>query len=49
MNQNSMYKEMTIYVEACEAGSMFEGILEDNLNIYVTTASNSEELPFATY
>lgn len=43
------YKSMVIYVEACEAGSIFEGILPNNMNIYVTTASNSEESSWATY
>ncbi|KAL6177117.1 hypothetical protein ACLB2K_048643 [Fragaria x ananassa] len=37
------YKEMVIYVEACESGSVFEGIMPSDLNIYVTTASNAEE------
>lgn len=49
MNQNNMYKEMTIYIEACESGSMFEGILEDNLNIYATTAANSHESSWGYY
>ncbi|XP_075505765.1 legumain-like [Primulina tabacum] len=43
------YKEMVIYVEACESGSLFEGMLPDNLNIYVTTASNAEENSWGTY
>ena len=36
-----MFKEMVIYIEACESGSMFENILEKNINIYGVTASNS--------
>ncbi|GAB2276502.1 hypothetical protein Dimus_011224 [Dionaea muscipula] len=43
------YKRMVIYVEACEAGSMFEGILPEGLNIYATTASDATESSFATY
>ncbi|CDP09908.1 unnamed protein product [Coffea canephora] len=43
------YKEMVIYVEACESGSFFEGLMPENLNIYVTTASNAEESSYATY
>lgn len=43
------YKEMVIYVEACESGSIFEGLLPENLNIYVTTASNAEESSWGTY
>ena len=38
-----------IYVEACESGSIFEGIMPSDLNIYVTTASNAEENSFGTY
>ncbi|KAL1211003.1 Vacuolar-processing enzyme beta-isozyme [Cardamine amara subsp. amara] len=43
------YKEMVIYVEACESGSVFEGIMPKALNIYVTTASNAQESSFGTY
>ncbi|KAH7686824.1 Peptidase C13 legumain protein [Dioscorea alata] len=43
------YKEMVIYVESCESGSMFEGLMPKDLNIYVTTASNAEESSWGTY
>ncbi|MCO5586576.1 hypothetical protein L7F22_040517 [Adiantum nelumboides] len=43
------YKEMVIYVEACESGSIFEGLLPGNLSIYVTTAANAEESSWGTY
>ncbi|GAB4854369.1 hypothetical protein Ancab_022955 [Ancistrocladus abbreviatus] len=43
------YKSMVIYVEACEAGSIFDGLLPKGLNIYVTTASNPSESSYATY
>ncbi|XP_044495259.1 vacuolar-processing enzyme alpha-isozyme-like [Mangifera indica] len=43
------YKKMVIYVEACNAGSMFEGLLPETWNIYVMTASNSSESSSATY
>ncbi|XP_054809510.1 legumain-like isoform X2 [Prosopis cineraria] len=43
------YKEMVIYVEACESGSIFEGIMPQDINVYVTTASNAQELSFGTY
>ncbi|XVF74924.1 hypothetical protein PTKIN_Ptkin13bG0149200 [Pterospermum kingtungense] len=43
------YKSMVIYVEACESGSIFEGILPRNLNIYAVTAANAEENSWATY
>ncbi|KAM3702019.1 hypothetical protein ACB098_05G218900 [Castanea mollissima] len=43
------YKSMVFYLEACESGSIFEGLLPDNLDIYATTASNATEDSFATY
>lgn len=49
MHENKRYKEMTIYIEACESGSMFEDILEDNLNVYATTAADSHQSSWAYY
>ncbi|XP_019263066.1 PREDICTED: LOW QUALITY PROTEIN: vacuolar-processing enzyme-like [Nicotiana attenuata] len=50
------YKEMVLYIEACESGSVFgesgsvfEGMMPEDLNIYVTTASNAEESSWGTY
>ncbi|KAF7828383.1 Vacuolar-processing enzyme [Senna tora] len=43
------YKEMVVYVEACESGSVFEGIMPTDINVYVTTASNAQESSFGTY
>lgn len=37
------------YLEACESGSMFEGLLPDDINIYATTASNAKENSYGTY
>ncbi|MCD7453545.1 hypothetical protein HAX54_021280 [Datura stramonium] len=34
------YKEMVLYIEACESGSVFEGLMPENLNIYVTFDSS---------
>ncbi|CAA7046100.1 unnamed protein product [Microthlaspi erraticum] len=49
MHQHKRYKKMVIYVEACEAGSMFEGLLKKNLNILAVTASNANESSYGTY
>jgi len=49
MNENKMYREMVLYIEACESGSMFEGILADNINVYAVTAANAEESSWGTY
>ncbi|KAF4364734.1 hypothetical protein F8388_013765, partial [Cannabis sativa] len=43
------YRKMVIYVEACESGSIFEGIMPKDMNIYVTTASNAQENSWGTY
>ncbi|XP_058222083.1 vacuolar-processing enzyme-like [Rhododendron vialii] len=43
------YKSMVFYLEACESGSIFEGLLPEGLNIYATTASNAEESSWGTY
>lgn len=38
-----------IYLEACESGSIFEGLLPDDMNIYVQTAANATENSYAAY
>ncbi|OAY75397.1 vacuolar-processing enzyme-like isoform X1 [Ananas comosus] len=43
------YKSMVFYLEACESGSIFEGLLPEDINIYATTASNAEESSWGTY
>lgn len=43
------YKEMVIYIEACESGSIFEGLLPKDLNIYATTAAGADENSWGTY
>lgn len=49
MWEHKMYSEMVVYIEACESGSMFEGILSDAINVYAVTAANSEESSWGTY
>jgi len=49
MHDNNMYKEMVIYIEACESGSMFDNLLPANINIYATTAANGQESSWAAY
>ncbi len=49
MHTNQMYDEMVIYIEACESGSMFQGILADDIRVYATTAANAEESSWGTY
>ena len=40
---------MVIYLEACESGSMFDGILSNEINIYAATAAEPWESSWATY
>ncbi|CAF3604070.1 unnamed protein product [Rotaria sp. Silwood1] len=49
MYTQKKYKQMVIYIEACESGSMLENLLPNNINIYATTASNAEESSYACY
>ncbi|KAG9154424.1 hypothetical protein Leryth_000858 [Lithospermum erythrorhizon] len=48
-HSSGTYKEMVLYIEACESGSVFEGLMPEDLNVYVTTASNAEESSWGTY
>jgi len=48
MISKKMFAQLTFYMEACEAGSMFEG-MPTNQNIYVTTAANAVESSYGTY
>uniref|UniRef100_A0A0E0L9C2 Legumain prodomain domain-containing protein n=1 Tax=Oryza punctata TaxID=4537 RepID=A0A0E0L9C2_ORYPU len=43
------YKNLVVYVEACESGSIFQGLLPSNIGVYAMTASNATESSWATY
>nr|BAA76744.1 asparaginyl endopeptidase (VmPE-1) [Vigna mungo] len=43
------YKSLAFYLEGCESGSIFGGLLPEGLNIYATTAANAEESSWGTY
>ncbi|CAF0776472.1 unnamed protein product [Rotaria sordida] len=49
MYNQKKYKQMVIYIEACESGSMLEDILSDKINVYGTTAANAQESSYACY
>merc|ERR1712223_2300307 len=49
MHAAKKYNKMVFYVEACESGSMFKGLLDPNLNVFATTASNATTSSFACY
>jgi hypothetical protein len=44
-----MAATQVFYLEACESGSIFEGLLPEDIDIYATTASNAEESSWGTY
>lgn len=43
MYKERKYAKMFFYLEACQSGSMFAGILPDNINIYAMTAATPDE------
>ena len=49
MHEKNMYSELVFYLESCHSGSMFEGLLPDNISIYTTTAANPHESSYAEY
>jgi len=48
METNNLYGEMTMYIEACESGSMFPNLRSDQ-RVYAVTASNAEVSSWAAY
>jgi len=49
MSKQNMYKQLVFYIEACESGSMFAGLLPANTSIYGTTASTPDQSSYACY
>eukprot|EP00928_Gymnodinium_smaydae_P099192 TRINITY_DN9397_c0_g3_i1.p1 TRINITY_DN9397_c0_g3~~TRINITY_DN9397_c0_g3_i1.p1 ORF type:complete len:531 (+),score=113.40 TRINITY_DN9397_c0_g3_i1:58-1650(+) len=48
MHSKGMYKELLFYVEACESGSIFKGLLKAP-NVYAITAANAAESSWGFY
>jgi len=46
---NSMYSQLLFYLEACESGSMFDGILSNKTNVFATTAATPDQPSYAFY
>lgn len=44
-----MYDKLVMYVEACESGSLFSGLLPNNTRVFATTSANSQEPSWGTY
>jgi legumain len=49
MHQRGMYSKMVVYIESCESGSMFSGLLPTNINVYATSASSPTESSWGCY
>nr|ATU82737.1 secreted C13 protease-like protein [Pristhesancus plagipennis] len=49
MSSKNKYAKMILYIEACYSGSMFDNLLDDDLNIFVTTAADPHESSYACY
>lgn len=49
MKDKGMYEKLVFYMEACESGSMFEGLLPPTWNIFATTAATGSQSSFAYY
>jgi legumain len=49
MHTRGMYNKMVVYIESCESGSMFSGLLPPNINVYATSASSPTESSWGCY
>ncbi|GAB4854395.1 hypothetical protein Ancab_022981 [Ancistrocladus abbreviatus] len=48
-HESGTYKQMMIYFDCCHSGSMFEGLLSNDMNIYVATSAKPDESSSGTY
>lgn len=49
MHSHCMYRELVFYLEACESGSMFDGLLANDTKIFATSAATSGQPSYAFY
>jgi len=49
MHGKGMYGQLTFYLETCNSGSMFQGVLPKSLPVYAVTAANAKESSWGTY
>ncbi|KAL1130442.1 hypothetical protein AAG570_011690 [Ranatra chinensis] len=49
MASRSQFSKMILYIEACFSGSMFDDLLDDDLNIFALTAADPHESSYACY
>ena len=48
-NSKSLWSKLVFYMEACESGSMFKGLLPTDINVFATTAADATEPSWGTY
>jgi len=48
MDASAMYGEMILYIEACESGSMFNGLLPKNISVWAATAADPFHSSYAS-
>ena len=48
MHENKRYGNLVIYLDTCNAGSMFENILSNNIGVYAVTSTNSTTHSFSS-
>jgi len=49
MHNKGMFSQLVFYLEACESGSMFDGLLSKNGDVFATTASTPDQSSYAFY
>ncbi|CEO97049.1 hypothetical protein PBRA_005653 [Plasmodiophora brassicae] len=49
MYENGKFKRAVIFIEACESGSMVDGILPTYIDVFVATAAGDTESSYAYY
>ncbi|KER21978.1 hypothetical protein T265_09829 [Opisthorchis viverrini] len=49
MHSKKMFNKLVLYVDSCNAGSMFRDVLPSNMGIYVTTAAKEDELSYSLF
>lgn len=49
LHKKQRFAKLVFYLEACESGSMFNGLLPDNIDVFATTAASPDESSYACY
>lgn len=49
MKAHWMFRKLVFFLEACDSGSMFDGLLPDNIDVYAVTAASDSQFSWAVY